>query len=32
MERNAINALHGNNPTGLETSKKNISPDAGKPG
>ena len=31
MERNTMNTLHGNNPTGLETSKRNISPEAGKP-
>ena len=32
MERSTMNALHGNNLTDLETSKRNLSPDAGKPG
>ena len=32
MERSTMNALHGNNLTDLETSKRNLSADAGKPG
>lgn len=32
MERGTMNTLHGNNLTGLETSKRNLSPGAGKPG
>ena len=30
MERSTMNTLHGNNPADLETSKRNISLDAGQ--